>query len=214
MVPAFGVLGGASGLPVASWVEGAGGAIHDFDTPGKVGGHVLHEGDRVVLRSAGGGGYGDPLERPAGRVAEDVALGFVSAEAAERLYGVVLAAGGGVDVEVTTRRRAEIRARRVHLEAVAGEDCYRAGPVSRRRICRLNPADAARARIGDGDLMELDTRRAAPLRAWAEIDAAAAPGTLPIDARGLGMLRAKLSEPIEIRLLRRAGSGPRDAQGI
>jgi N-methylhydantoinase B len=215
MVPAFGVLGGMSGLPVASWVEGrGGGAIHDFDTPGKVGGHVLYEGDRVVLRSAGGGGYGDPLQRPAERVADDVGLGFVSPRAAERLYGVVLVADGSVDEAATARRRAEIRGGRVRLEAVAARDCYRAGPVSRRRICRLNPADASRAGIGEGDLVELDTRRAAPLRAWAEIDAAIAQGTLPIDARGLDIQRAKLGEAIEVRLLRRAGSGPRDEQGI
>ena len=102
----------------------------------------------------------------------------------------------------------------MRLEAVAAKDCYRAGPVSRRRICRLNPADASRAGIGEGDLVELDTRRAAPLRAWAEIDAAIAQGTLPIDARGLDIQRAKLGEAIEVRLLRRAGSGPRDEQGI
>jgi N-methylhydantoinase B len=211
------VLGGMSGLPVASWVEGRGGGeIHDFDTPGKVGGHVLHEGDRVVLRSAGGGGYGDPLERAAERVAEDVGAGFVSPRAAERLYGVMLAGDGSVDEAATARRRAEIRAGRVRLEAVvsAAEDCYRAGPVSRRRICRLDPGDAARAGIGEGDLVEFDTRRAAPLRAWAVIDAAVSPGTLPIDARGLGILCAKQGEAIEVRLLRRAGSGPRDAQGM
>ncbi len=213
MVPAFGVLGGGSGLPVASWVEHTDGSIHDFDTPGKVGGHVLHEGDRVVLRSAGGGGYGDPLERQAERVAEDVSRGYVSARAAERLYGVALAADGGVDGEATAQRRAQIHAARVRLDAVPAEDCYRAGPVSRRRICRLHPADACRAGIGEDDLVEIDTRRAAPLRAWAVIDAGVAPGTVPIDARGLSILRAILGEAIEARLLRRAGAGPRDAQG-
>jgi N-methylhydantoinase B len=86
--------------------------------------------------------------------------------------------------------------------------------VSRRRICRLNPADAGRAGIGEGDLVELDTRRAAPLRAWAGIDAAVPPGMLPIDARGLGILCAKQGEAIEVRLLRRVGSGPRDEQGM
>ena len=212
MVPAFGVLGGSSGLPVASWVEQVDGKTHDFDTPGKVGGHVLHEGDCVVLRSAGGGGYGDPLERPPERVAEDVGLGYVTVQAAERLYGVVLASGA-VDSAATERRRAAMRAARVRLEAVPAEDCYRPGPVSRRRICRLNPADAARAGIGEDDLIELDTRRAAPLRAWAVIDAAVAPGTLPIDARGSSILCAVAGEAIEIRLLRRAGIGPRDEQG-
>jgi N-methylhydantoinase B len=208
------VLGGSSGLPVASWVEQARGGIHDFDTPGKVGGHVLNEGDRVVLRSAGGGGYGDPLERQAERVAEDVGLGYVSARAAERLYGVVLTADGGVDSEATAQRRAQIRAARVRLNPVPVEDCFRAGPVSRRRICRLHPADGSRAGIGDGDLVEIDTRRAAPLRAWGQIDVAVAPGTLPIDARGLSILCAGAGEAIEVRLLRRAGAGPRYAQGL
>lgn len=145
-----------------------------------------------MLRSAGGGGYGDPLKRPVERVAEDVALGYVSAKAAQRLYGVVLTANGRPDPQATTQRRAAIRAGRFHLRAVPADDCYRAGSVSRRRICRLNPADAARAGLGDDDLVELDTRRAAPLRAWVTIDPAVEPGTLPIDARGLAILRARL----------------------
>ena len=37
----------------------------------------------------GGGGYGDPLARSRERVLADVRDGFVSAEAAERDYGVV-----------------------------------------------------------------------------------------------------------------------------
>ena len=192
MVPAFGVLGGMSGLPVACWVEGrGGGAIHDFDTPGKVGGHVLHEGDRVVLRSAGGGGYGDPLQRPAERVAEDVGarlrLGAGGGAALRRGAGGRWQRGRGGDGAAQGR---DPRVGACGSRRWLRKDCYRAGPVSRRRICRLNPADAARAGIGEGDLVEVDTRRAAPLRAWAEIDAAVAPGTLPIDARGLDILRA------------------------
>ena len=49
------------------------------------------------------------------------ASGFVSARAAERLYGVVLAGDGKVDEAATARRRAEIHAGRVRLEAVAAE---------------------------------------------------------------------------------------------
>ena len=216
MVPAFGVLGGLCGRPGRE-LGGTAGRRRDPRLRHAGQGRRASARTRaivVMLRSAGGGGYGDPLQRPAERVADDVGLGFVSVRAAERLYGVVLAGDGKVDEAATARRRAEIRGGRVRLEAVAAKDCYRAGPVSRRRICRLNPADAARAGIGEGDLVELDTRRAAPLRAWAEIDAAIAQGTLPIDARGLDIQRAKLGEAIEVRLLRRAGSGPRDEQGI
>lgn len=46
----------------------------------------------TVLRqkSGGGGGYGDPRRRPAGKVAEEVRNGFISVEAARRDYGVVV----------------------------------------------------------------------------------------------------------------------------
>ncbi len=40
--------------------------------------------------AGGGGGYGDPFERPAETVAEDVRNGIVSVEAAKRDYGVAL----------------------------------------------------------------------------------------------------------------------------
>ena len=38
----------------------------------------MHADDRVVLHTPGGGGYGDPREREAARIAADVAAGRVS----------------------------------------------------------------------------------------------------------------------------------------
>src|SRR5262249_11850266 len=73
---------GRSGMPVASWIEHADGRTEDFDTPGKIGGHPMVAGDRVVLRSAGAGGYGDPLEREPERVLDDLRLGYISADVA------------------------------------------------------------------------------------------------------------------------------------
>jgi N-methylhydantoinase B len=49
---------------------------------------TLHEGDEVILSSAGGGGYGPTRERPRDHVREDVREGFVSPEAARDLYGL------------------------------------------------------------------------------------------------------------------------------
>jgi N-methylhydantoinase B len=46
---------------------------------------VLNKGDRVIVETPGGGGYGDPRRRA--RIAEDVADGKVSAEAARAVYG-------------------------------------------------------------------------------------------------------------------------------
>ncbi|MYA40062.1 MAG: hydantoinase B/oxoprolinase family protein [Acidimicrobiia bacterium] len=44
--------------------------------------------------SAGGGGWGDPLDRPINLVLDDVVDGYVSAEQAEQVYGVRVAADG------------------------------------------------------------------------------------------------------------------------
>jgi hypothetical protein len=49
----------------------------------------LKPGDAFKIRS-GGGGYGDPLERPIDDVREDVRQGYVSVKPAAELYGVVL----------------------------------------------------------------------------------------------------------------------------
>lgn len=48
----------------------------------------LSPGDTIHLRLPGGGGYGDPRKRPPEDVARDVENGYVSAEEAERRYGV------------------------------------------------------------------------------------------------------------------------------
>ncbi len=48
---------------------------------------ALAPGDRVRVRTPGGGGYGDPATRDRAAVAEDVRLGRYTAEAAQRLFG-------------------------------------------------------------------------------------------------------------------------------
>ena len=70
---------------------------------------ILQPGDVLEVRSAGGGGRGNPAEREPWRVARDVARGYVSAEAAERDYGVILS-DGAVDEAATEAARAEMPA--------------------------------------------------------------------------------------------------------
>jgi len=67
---------------------------------------VLQPGDVLEIRSAGGGGRGHPFDREAWRVAEDVVRGYVSPEAAERDYGVVMQ-GEMLDEDATKARRAD-----------------------------------------------------------------------------------------------------------
>jgi len=62
----------------------------------------------------GGGGYGDPLDRPAELVARDVRTGAASVEMARRVYGVVVDAKSfTLDLEETEARRREIREQRL-----------------------------------------------------------------------------------------------------
>lgn len=198
VVPAFGVLGGLPGCPVGAWTE-RDGLVEDFDTPGKIAGHPVYEGGAVIIRSAGGGGYGDPLARDPVRVETDVREGYVSASAARELYGVALDAKGLVDGAATAQLRRHIMAARLRFTAYAGPDCFEHGRVSRRRICRLNPDDAARAGFADDDVVEFDSRRAAALRAWLRIDPAVPAGSVPLDEQGLAILKLAPGEVVELR---------------
>ncbi len=80
----------------------------------------LETGDRVWVRTPGGGGYGDPLQRSAALVLEDVRLERYTIEQAADLYGVVLLVSTGsegnhgltLDEIATEARRATLRASR------------------------------------------------------------------------------------------------------
>ena len=198
VVPAFGVLGGLSGVPVGAWVD-RDGAIQDFDTPGKIAGHPVDAGDIIMVRSAGGGGYGDPLRRDPQRVATDLREGYISAAQAHQLYGLVLDKANAVDKAATAAWRDRLRAGRTHLSVRLEANVFEKGAISQRRIYRLNPADARAAGIGEDDVVELDSSRAAPLRAWARLDAGVRAGTVGMDARGLTILKAAEGERLQLR---------------
>ncbi|MCC6627323.1 MAG: hydantoinase B/oxoprolinase family protein [Chloroflexi bacterium] len=74
---------------------------------------TLRRDEVVRLEIAGAGGWGDPLARDPACVLADVCNEFVSREAAERDYGVVLdEAGRAVDEAATVRERARRRGER------------------------------------------------------------------------------------------------------
>ena len=62
--------------------------------PSRFGDYRLEHGTLLRLERPGGGGLGDPLERPAQTVLEDVRQGYVSAERAAGDYGVVVESTG------------------------------------------------------------------------------------------------------------------------
>jgi N-methylhydantoinase B len=79
-------------------------------------------GASAIVRTGGGGGWGDPLERDVGKVVEDVREDMISREAARDLYGVVLDDDLRLDLVATEALRLELRARRNvgHQDGFAG----------------------------------------------------------------------------------------------
>jgi N-methylhydantoinase B len=75
----------------------------------KLAGLRLARDDVFSFELAGGGGYGDPLERDPERVRRDVECGYVSREGARAGYGVVLCDDLSVDHDATTAARREDR---------------------------------------------------------------------------------------------------------
>jgi len=71
----------------------------------------VREGDLLYFDTWGGGGWGDPLERPPEQVAADVDAGLVSVDGAKR-YGVVLSSDLSVDEKKTSSLRARMAKKR------------------------------------------------------------------------------------------------------
>lgn len=101
----WGLFGGCPGAPMRVILnEGTEGAI---DT-GRIDMLPVKRGDTLTVLMPGGGGYGDPLERPEDLVLADVMGGFLSEETALASYGVVISAGQ-IDTAATQSHRAELR---------------------------------------------------------------------------------------------------------
>ena len=99
-----GVQGGADGAPNVVRVHRNGEVLvpehlsKEQDIP-------MRAGDRVEVMTPGGGGYGDAFARDPALVVRDVSRGYYAAETARTLFGVALAADGGVDAVATAQLR-------------------------------------------------------------------------------------------------------------
>jgi N-methylhydantoinase B len=200
VLPPFGVGGAGPAAPVRVSVR-RGGVEIEFATPGKVTGHAIAAGDVVVMQSAGGGGFGDPLARDPERVRRDVRAGYVSLARAHAGYGVVLAASGDVDAPATAALRMRLAAARRDWPVVADEREAYEGERGRHRVLRLSPALAGALGVGTRDLVELLGRHPAPLRAWVRVDDTAPAGHVALDALGRRILGVAPDDTVRVRRL-------------
>jgi N-methylhydantoinase B len=110
----WGAFGGQEATGSADTVWGTDGSRRDL--PSKVT-TFLAQGDHLRTVTPGGGGWGDPLDRPADLVAADVREGLVSTDRAAAVYGVIVQDNGEVDAAATERRRSEIPGERARGRA-------------------------------------------------------------------------------------------------
>ncbi|MGZ3250448.1 MAG: hypothetical protein ACXWIW_12595, partial [Croceibacterium sp.] len=125
----------------------------------------IGEGDVFSRPTAGGGGFGDPLERDPDLVVEDIKDDYVSIERAAKDYGVVVRTIDAelceyeVDKPASEALRAKIRAERitkVRLDPEIVAERYRSGAIGTLDVIRQH---AVILDWGTGTLLPESTRQ-------------------------------------------------------
>ncbi len=194
VIPPYGVSCGANGAANSFTVIREGETIQPSDVPGKVSGFPLQTGDVVREETAGGGGYGDPLERDPGLVRADIEQGYLSAEQAASRYGVIFDEDGALNEDATAEARAAIKARRLMLIAQVGNEDTLDGA---RRIFVIDESDARSLGVEEGGLAEIRGRSCAPLRGWVRLGGAA--GSFAVGPEGARLAGINAGDTVEIR---------------
>ena len=191
-VPPFGVFGGYSAAPARYIIKRAEGKTEQVEY--KTSRIRLHDGDRFIILTPGGGGYGDALERDLDLVLEDYLDEKIDLDDARRYYGVVIDTDTGeIDIEKTRELRQK---KHPHLEMKASEiieDGYHIRIEKERR----------EQEFGEGDLVEVSTG-VVPLRGWLGYQDGLSAGEVSLSKIFCETLGIELGDTIQ---LRRVGKG-------
>ena len=109
----WGILGGTPGGCSEKWLVRKDGSQEPL--PSKIDNVKVRNGDRIIFRTAGGGGWGDALEREPAKVRNDVARRLLSRKAARDGYGVVVSEKFDIDERATRDLRDTMRSSRPAL---------------------------------------------------------------------------------------------------
>ncbi|CCH75542.1 5-oxoprolinase (ATP-hydrolyzing) [Nostocoides australiense Ben110] len=114
----WGVKGGKAGRPFEVTIDLGGPDERMVDALADA--EVVEAGQIIRIRTTGGGGWGDPLERPYDEVERDLRWGKVSFDGARESYGVV---AGGTKDDVTIDAAAS-DALRAEMRSARGEEAF------------------------------------------------------------------------------------------
>ena len=110
LLACWGVNGGRAGQPFSVVIDPGGPAERTVDALADA--EPVRAGEVIRIRTTGGGGWGDPLDRPYEEVARDLAWGKISMAGAREDYAVLLTPDATVDAPASDALRAERRAAR------------------------------------------------------------------------------------------------------
>lgn len=139
----WGIEGGLPSIPHGVWLNK--GTTDERFLGSNFSSVPIQSGDSFTRPSAGGGGYGDPLQRPYVEVLEDVIDGYVSIERAAADYGVVVHEIDAeldqfeIDEAASDKLRTDIRSHRLGWlteDAAVIAERYRSGELQMLDVIR------------------------------------------------------------------------------
>ena len=134
----WGIFGGGPGATGKVEIYNVSDPDNIQDMPAKFSGIKINAGDVHAFYAPCGGGYGDPLERPASQVLEDVLDDFCTVEHARKAYGVVVdLTTETVDESATESLRAQMRSQPLATTSAPErkvKQVARATPAQRDRV--------------------------------------------------------------------------------
>jgi N-methylhydantoinase B len=197
VIPPYSVNGGAPSACNRFTVKRDGRDLKPSRLPGKVSDFRMCADDILCVETAGGGGYGLPLERDPAAVLTDVRGDYLSVDAARDRYGVVIR-DSEVDPKATQILREEIASRSLRLDVAARQTGRGHGS---RRLAYLASETGDRLGLHDGILIELAPPKGAPLRCWIRYDKSVSPDVLHLDEDAFALLEIESRKNLPVRVL-------------
>jgi len=200
VLPPFGVNRGLPGASNDFFVIRDGKEIAPSETPGKVSGFALRRDDVVSIRTSGGGGWGNALDREPLKVLRDVSDGYLTVAMAKDMFGVVIK-NGKVSEPLTGALRKKLRAAQPRLRLKT----FPESSTSERRYCELAPSVMKRLGVTDGMPLEIETPHGPVMRVWARKKRDLSSDVIRVGSLAADILRIDPGQRVAVRRLRPAG---------